>query len=446
MSGIIILIILEMLELGFILWDFRRKSNSRREKAVTRVTLFALFLLMVISPVINWGFAWYGLGFLLLIQAVFGVIAIARGKKAADRRRSRIILSGIGRCLLIGVAVFPAVLFPPADVLLPTGSYSVGTAVYTWADDTRDEAFTAEKDHRRVTVQFFYPTREDTTAGMAVEGADIAADGNYPLLIFSHGAFGYRRSNYSAYMELASHGYIVCSIDHTYHAFFTKEEDGNIIPVNLGFLKEVQQLEDNKFSLEEGFCLEQKWLKLRTEDLKFVLNRIKTTAKEDSNGLFQGIDLEHIGAFGHSLGGAAAAQAGRELEDIDAVMVLDGTMLGEVTGVEDGRQTFIDTPYPKPILNFYNESHYKINMLGSFPYANKVASEHAADSYQVVIRGSGHLNFTDLPMFSPILAGMLGTGEVDARTCILEINETVLEFFDHYLKGVGGEIPRERTF
>jgi predicted dienelactone hydrolase len=52
-----------------------------------------------------------------------------------------------------------------------------------------------------------------------------------------------------------------------------------------------------------------------------------------------------------------------------------------------------------------------------------------------VIRGSGHLNFTDLPLFSPALARMLGTGQADSRYCIETMNQIVLEFFNHTLKG-----------
>jgi len=55
----------------------------------------------------------------------------------------------------------------------------------------------------------------------------------------------------------------------------------------------------------------------------------------------------------------------------------------------------------------------------------------------VVFHNAGHLNFTDLPLASPVLAKMLGVGKVDARTCIENVNEMVLIWFDYYLKGVG---------
>ena len=54
---------------------------------------------------------------------------------------------------------------------------------------------------------------------------------------------------------------------------------------------------------------------------------------------------------------------------------------------------------------------------------------------EVIFNGAGHLNFTDLPLISPILARLLGVGEVNARECIENVNHVVLNWFDCYLKG-----------
>jgi len=60
----------------------------------------------------------------------------------------------------------------------------------------------------------------------------------------------------------------------------------------------------------------------------------------------------------------------------------------------------------------YNESHYNEALKQQDQYENMVAYKNALDLYQVVIKGSGHLNFTDSPLFSPFLARKLGTGDV----------------------------------
>jgi len=63
-----------------------------------------------------------------------------------------------------------------------------------------------------------------------------------------------------------------------------------------------------------------------------------------------------------------------------------------------------------------------------------VASKNAIDSHDVVFKESGHLNFTDLPLFSPFLAKMLGTGAIDKVYCIEKMNNIVLDYFNYYLK------------
>lgn len=71
-----------------------------------------------------------------------------------------------------------------------TGPYVVATAAYTYIDKDRIEEFTDQEDNRFVNVEFWYPEE---------------ADGTYPLLVFSHGAFGIKTSNTSTFTELASH-------------------------------------------------------------------------------------------------------------------------------------------------------------------------------------------------------------------------------------------------
>lgn len=67
-------------------------------------------------------------------------------------------------------------------------------------------------------------------------------------------------------------------------------------------------------------------------------------------------------------------------------------------------------------------------------YVNFYVGENAENFKEVIFNDAAHLNFTDLPLISPILAKMLGVGNVDARTCIEHVNEMVLHFFDYYLK------------
>lgn len=431
MLGIFVYVVLILVEIGLLVLSLKKKSDLKKEKSITRIIVFVVFLLLVISPVIDWNFKWIMLTLFLGIQALLGMFFILKKKENRQSKKGKLIFSTVNRVLLLFTLVLPSMILPQYDLINPTGEYSVGTVSYTLTDQSRKESFTEEDDNRKVTIQFWYPTE-------AIGQGETVAKGKFPLVVFSHGAFGYRMSNYSTFQELASHGYTVCSIDHTYHSFMTKQEDGKTIIGNMEFINNAMQAQNGVLDADVIYALEQEWMDLRTADMEFVLGYIKDKAKNDaSNAVFQTIDIEKIGVLGHSLGGATAAQIGRDDDEVDAVIVIDGTMIGEIT---------TNIPYPKPILNIYNDNHYNEALQLQDSYPNIAATKNALDSYEVVIKNSGHVNFTDLPMVSPFLSNLLGTGDVDARYCIETTNEVILQFFDYNLKSSNVAIAKERIY
>ena len=422
MLGVIVLVVLLVVELGFSVYCILTKSYQKQKKSIAKITVFALGVILCLFGVIQFSFRWNMLFLILLINALMGAWYLWKGsKKEKTFGNKYVIMAMIRNSFLITFAVIPAILFPQFKPLERSGAYEVGTVSYTLTDPNRVETFSEDKDNRKVTIEFWYPTQ---------------AEGKLPLVVFSHGSFGFRGSNQSTFEELASNGYVVCSIDHTYHAFFTKQTDGNTVLANMDFINDAIAATNDDYDDKKTYELTQGWLELRLGDMSFVLEDIlKKTAASDSDPVYQMIDTDNIGLFGHSLGGATAAELGRERKDIDAVIVIDGTMLGEEIGFSGGKVVLNDTPYPVPLLNIYNEEHYMDATKEKESYDNMVATANALDARQVVVKGAGHLNFTDLPLFSPFLAGMLGTGEVDSRYCIETMNQIVLNYFDYYLKG-----------
>jgi predicted dienelactone hydrolase len=343
-----------------------------------------------------------------------------KNKKVKIFKKKHVIISGIGNVFLLATAIVPAIIFPQFKPVEATGDYAVKTVSYTLTDPDRIETFSDNGENRKVTIQFWYPEN---------------AKEQLPLVVFSHGAFGFRGSDASTYENLASNGYVVCSIDHTYHSFFTKQTDGAMVIANTEFINNAMAAQNDDFDDQKTFDLTHEWLNLRLGDVNLVMNDILANVEElSTDEVYQLINPEKIGLFGHSLGGATAAELGRERADIDAVIVIDGTMFGEEIGFENGQSILNSNPYPVPLLNIYNEEHYIEATQNAENYSNLVATANATDARQVVVMGSGHLNFTDLPMFSPFLAGLLGTGEVDSRYCIETMNQIVLDYFDYYLK------------
>ena len=423
MLGIITLLIALSAQIGLLVYRLATKNRQSKLKYTMQIAAFVIFSLLLVTRVYWWGFRWIGLFILLAILTILSVIYFIKKPKTQKQHKTiPAVLSCIRGCILFTICILPGILFPQFNPVASTGHYTINTTSVTFVDTSRIDPFSKTGENRKLTVQFWYPTVK--------EGSNT-----FPLTIFSHGAFGYRGSNRSTFKDLASNGYVVCSIDHSYHSFFAKHTDGSTTLVNTEFLNDAVNITNGKYDEKTSYDKSHEWLNLRTGDINFVLNKILDSKNvEIPESVYAIINQDKIGLFGHSLGGAAAAQLGRDRSDVDAVAVIDGTMIGEEIAFKNGHPVLNTEAYPIPLLDLYNDSHYKDAKQMGTEYNNLSASANAKEAYDIVIRDSGHLNFTDLPLFSPTLAHMLGTGTVDSRYCIETMNKIVLDFFDHTLK------------
>ena len=420
MLGYIALIIAVLLQAGYTAYCFKSKSRQPGLKRIMRLCALGIVLLLLCLGVFQWSFRWAPLVVVLLILSTGSLIGLFIRAKEKPFRRGRVILSGIGGAILFGAALLPAILFPQYEHPAITGQYGVATAQYTYVDESREETYSSAGGNREVNVALWYP-----------EGAD----GKFPLVVFSHGFCGVKNSNESAFMELASHGYVVCSIDHPYHSFFTVNAEGKVTVVDAGYMGEYAALGNNK---AENLKLFQKWMDIRVSDMNFVID----TILQNDSGVYGLVDHSKIGVFGHSLGGAAAMGIPRVRKDIDAVINIDAPMMCEFTGVENGSYTVNPEPYPVPLLHIYSQYLYENGILKDDEeyFENRLVSAMAPAFYEVVFGGAQHMSLTDLSLYSPILANALDSGrkaEIDNYYCLETMNRIILEFFDCYLKDTG---------
>lgn len=447
----LLLILLCAFEAAFAFLAISRKADIKSWKLgrlICNAGQLAVFLVMLIAPGVDLSFRFMGLFVLLLIRiAVAGIGVLIKGKKSGSKRTVFIITSALLSAALFLLFLVPSYVITDYDGLPVSGKYSVAQANAILVDNSRTEEFETDGTNREVPVYFYYPENADNES--------------FPLVVFSHGAFGYNMSNYSTYTELASNGYVVISAEHPYHSLFTLDTSGNTIIVDPSLMNGIMEVNSDGVSEERIFELSSDWLRLRTDDLNFVIDSVKSAAGENalaefwhtdsSEDILRALsitDTEKIGVMGHSLGGAAAVELGRTRSDISAVIDLDGTMLGAVTGVENERNIINDQPYTTPLLSFDNEEHHFAAIEAreqDIPYANNIVHDNAVCAYRTYIPNSGHMNFTDLPMYSPVLAGMLGTGSVDAEACMQTINSITLRFFNSFLKEGGEFIVQECT-
>lgn len=353
-------------------------------------------------------------------------------KKWNKQTRRMVIVVGIVTIVALAAVLLKSKLFPPYEGLPVSGNHAIETMTFTWEDENRFETYSDTGENRSLTVGFWYP----------------AEVGQYPLVVFSHGAFGVIDSNYSTYTELASNGYVVASIGHPYHAMYVEDVNGKTTFVDMEFFKQVNADNGGEYSEEaerRQYELSKEWMELRSADMNFVLDTIleKSSADDaDKEKVFTIIDTDKIGLMGHSMGGATAVQLGRERDDITAVIDLEGTMLGEYVGFQNGYEVYNEEVYPIPVLDVNSQAVRAdiAEMEAEHPgwkYVNDYLGENAVDYREVIFHGAGHLNYTDLPLIAPPLAAMLGVGDVDAAECLKNVNEVVLNYFNFYLKEAG---------
>jgi len=431
--GSLLLFITLIWEVGFAIYCIATKQNHIKLKNWIRIAVFSAFLILTLSSVIVWSFRWVLLGVLLFLLAVKGTVSLIRNKSNAPKyKASKIVWKSLMIIFAFVLVLLPAIVFPQHPSPKVTGEYDVATAAYTYIDQNRIEEFTGQGQNRFVNVEYWYPRN---------------ADGTFPLLVFSHGANGMKRSNTSTYTELASHGYVVVSIDHPYHSLYTKSDDGTVAIINQEFNLELSNVnKDGIYTMEEVYEIIQKWMKLRTDDMNFVIDTILTKVKSGNDPVYQQIDPKKIAVFGHSMGGAASVWLARERNDIDAVVNIDAPFFSDLVYKKD-IDDFVtrDEDFTTPLFNIYSDDVWEQLGRNSAYAANNLDNEHFKNAYTVHFQGAKHLSFTDLPLLSPILANMLqgGKASIDPYYCIETANELILQFFDYELKGIGQFTPQQ---
>ena len=433
--GTVILIIAFITQVAFGTYCGITRSDQANVRSYIRIAAFAAFVLLTLASVIRWSFRWYLLAALLFVWAVLGAWTLVR-KKAEKKGFSavRTVVVSIAMLLLVFIVLIPALIFPQYTLPKVTGKHAVATVNYTYTDNNRIETFTNTGEHRKVNVEFWYPK----------DGG-----GRYPLVVFSHGTGGTKASNTSTFMELASNGYVVCSIDHPYHSLYTIGGDGRLITIDQSYLQEYMGVTNGKYDEGTAFKLQQKWMQLRIADINFVLDTVLAqTKKTDSDAVYHLVDSTRIGSMGHSLGGESSAQVARERNDIGAVVNLDADLGGEYLDYVNGKYVMNDKVYPVPILTILGDD--LVRGIAAVPDANNVVAlkrvnATAPHAYEVDIAGTNHMSFTDLQLESPLLVSLItsavpkagGGPPADKLAVIEKMNELVLQFYNAFLKGEG---------
>lgn len=475
--------------LGLFITIFFLKSSIR--KSTLLITSGVSFIFLIIHLVVE------GYRLQLLFPYCFTIFMLICS--FIYNHKTSVIPQGLhvmrlpGRIIIVMSMVITAVLmyvFPIFKLPIPTGDFKVGTQAFHFIDREREEAFLdTAKSKRELMIQVWYPA-ENTSGKPApfipdtkimkpmaknyglpgftfehlkyvlshsYKDADISSvQSSYPLIVVNPG-FGSSRILHTSQAEnLASQGYIVAVIDHTYNTFATVFPDGRITAC-----------ETNKyFSAENDYDTEtgnrDKVGKVLTDDVTFALDQFELMNSGEIQSSLKGkFDLEHIGVFGHSIGGATAYDSSYDPR-ITAGINLDGGLylLNDKMGANKPFSfVFSESGFQKlkTIMNNYVYTDEELKKMGTTRewkdkeiQDKKVEIEHmrkvADNGGQIVyIENLEHLNFTDVQFFSPIFKIFGATGKSDTKRADSIVNSYTLNFFDAFLKNKTGSFIEEQN-
>jgi predicted dienelactone hydrolase len=318
----------------------------------------------------------------------------------------------------------------------PTGPFAVGRTIQHWAGQDRElmvwiwypaESGRPPDDYLPAPLRpppgpwmFRLLTRDPSKVhGHSARDANVSArQSTYPVLIMRAGASA-PVINYSTLAEdLASHGYVVVGFDAPYRTIDVVFPDGRVI----------SRKPENNPELYSGAELERVAVRLLaawTADTAFVLDRLQTLT-----GRFAGkLDMTRVGVFGHSFGGATAAEFCSKDDRCKAGIDIDGSLHGSV----------VQTGIHKPFM-------FLLSGLGDFSSDAEVR-QIKADIQSVydrlppdrrfvaVIRGANHFMFSDDPALlkSGLVRKVLrifGVLGIDGRRQLAITDYCVRTFFD----------------
>ena len=343
----------------------------------------------------------------------------------------------------------PYVLPIPREIV-PTGPFSVGTTTFYLIDESRTDPYAPEPDTpREIMAQVWYPAEDvadyelarwldggvTVTRGIstwiempaflldhlvyAYSSAHLGApvlqsEGPYPIILFSHGLGGVRAQNTNLAQELASHGYLVAALEHTYATAVTVFPDGRTAYHNPDTVLEGEQFEA---SFE---ALVSQWV----EDQQFTLSTLERMNTDPQALLYRHVNPKRVMSMGHSTGGATAMQFCQIDSRCAAAIGLDPAL--------SGLQEHIINDYAQPFLVMFSETWATADDNARI---KTLLSNASAQSVSMYIEGTAHFDFSDLPGVTS-LAYQLGLkGPIEGARILNIVNQIALGFFDHISRG-----------
>ncbi len=429
---------------------------------------------------------------------IYWVVARIRNTKV---RQTTPWFSGTIVTLLVVVSCLPVYLFPVTNLPNPSGQHLVGTRTFELVDSSRLGVLNTQVNTpRRLLVRVWYPASEtsgftarpyfskaevNSSAGDLFSNAyflqylkfsetnsyvnapltETKAGRKFPTVFYSHGYMSFAGQNTVLMEELASHGYVVYAVQHTYESQPTVFPNGDIeetitsaSPTNGEAIEHSTAIKKayTGHTLSERYegsitsraeAIQSKahietvsagiWL----DDRIFVLDELaRGNVPKFVEEIVRASDFNRTAQIGMSFGGSTSGALCMKDKRCAAAVNLDG-------------RDFHGTPFaeniPVPFLMLYSDFNHPIAAYGGsdsslrrgpndFSYERLETAGLRSDIYRIQVKNLMHMGFSDFSLFtrSPVKELFFGAG-----TAIQVQNDFVLGFLDKHLLNHVNEFP-----
>ncbi|MFI7128510.1 alpha/beta hydrolase family protein [Nonomuraea sp. NPDC050153] len=321
----------------------------------------------------------------------------------------------------------------PATLPAPTGTHPVGTTALYLKDTSRPDPWNLDVDARELKVTLWYPAeqREGERApymtpkesGLAMKRYGIAGvpddtlsrtrtnavkdaeptGRKLPLVVLSPGFTNPMSTLTSLAEELASRGYVVAGIDHTYESYATTFPDGRVAEC-------LACDSDTDPGFGTGVVAG------RAADVSFVLDQLPS--KWDGSDR---IDRSRIAMVGQSIGGASAMAAMVKDSRVRAGIDMDGTAYARIP----------KSGFSKPFMFLGSPQHVPGGRDTSWDRDWKLLTGWKR---WLVLTGAEHQSFTDGPLIGDAFGIKPAYGVLPAARAAELTRTYVAAFLDQHLK------------
>ena len=434
----------------YLLWPI---TGRKRLPAIWVLPVFALLVIAAHANIEGMRWQMYPLYAFAVVTFLMSIPDFMKARRGdTQTRRPLRILPGF---ILLTISTALPILLPVPSIPAPSGPYRVGTTIYELTDNSRRELYSGQDEARRFQIQVWYPSEAASSDERApwMSNAEIFAPAiaayidlpsffldhlalvempayreskvartneGYPVILFSHGWNGFNAQNTGQALELASHGYIVIGVQHTYGAIVTVFEDGTVAHNNPSALP--SGAPDDEYEAAAQKLVDQ-W----AGDMGFALDFMQSQNIEANSPFHNSLDLPRVGIYGHSMGGGAAIQFCGTDARCKALLGMD--------------------PFMRPVS--YEVLESGVTQPAFFMFSQRWADDvdsrnnklfnrfipNVKESRGVIsIDGTAHYDFSDLPLLSPLTPQLGLKGPINGKRVTAIINDYLLSFFDMTLK------------